>query len=203
MSCRCLNPLFRLDLWFQALLLLLPAVLVWPFLSSTASPGDDRIRNTIRLSLAYYALALNAMLWLRRSEWREGGLARAWWTLAWLAYVTHVAMAFHYYHGWSHAHAVEHVREVSGAGEGLFVSYFFTLVWTADVLSWWLWPGGYAHRPPWVGWTLHGFMLFIVFNGTVVYEEGPIRWAGAAGFAELAVMAWVSRFTWRRHQPGR
>jgi len=32
-------------------------------------------------------------------------------------------------------------------------------------------------------------MLFVIFNGTVVYEHGLIRWAGAVVFAELAVIA--------------
>jgi hypothetical protein len=37
---------------------------------------------------------------------------------------------------------------------------------------------------------LHTFMLFIVFNGTVVYETGPIRWAGLTGFLLLAGVWW-------------
>jgi len=189
-SCRCLSLLFRLDVWLLVGLLLLPGVLIWPFLTSSATLGDDLIRDTIRLSLLYYAAALNLMLWLNRADWREGGLARVCWTLAWLAYVIHVGMAFHFYHHWSHAAAVEHVRSVSGVGEGIFVSHFFTLVWTADVLYWWLRPDAYAQRSPWIGRMLHGFMLFVVFNGTVVYEEGPIRWAGVVMFVELAAVAW-------------
>ena len=36
-------------------------------------------------------------------------------------------------------------------------------------------------------------MLFIVFNGTVVYERGPIRWAGLVMFALLAAAWFQSR----------
>ena len=61
-----------------------------------------------------------------------------------VAYLGHVYSAFQFYHGWSHASAFEETarqtRETVGweVGEGLFVSYFFTLVWLADVIWWWL-----------------------------------------------------------------
>jgi hypothetical protein len=35
-------------------------------------------------------------------------------------------------------------------------------------------------------------MVFVIFNGTVVYESGTIRWAGLAMFAVLAAV-WNSR----------
>jgi hypothetical protein len=105
-------------------------------------------------------------------------------------------MAFHYYHHWSHADAVRHTEVVAHFGAGIYVSHFFTLVWTLDVLLWWLRPAAYAARSPWVGRLLHGFMVFVIFNATVVYEEGAIRWAGAVGLAALgciAAAAWQSR----------
>ena len=108
--------------------------------------------------------------------------ARVSWTLAWAAFVVHVAMAFHHAHRWSHAEAFRHVEESSGFGPGIFVSYAFTLIWTWDVLRWWA--RGPAARPP--RWWL-GFMLFVTFNATVVYEAGFIRWAGLAMFAALAL----------------
>jgi hypothetical protein len=175
--------------------LLLTAVLGLPLLTASTTLGDDLVRNTVRLSLLYYAIALNLMLMLRPADWPartpRGRLARGCWTLAWLTYLVHLAMAFQFYHNWSHAAAMEHVRSVSGVGEGIFVSHLFTLVWTADVLFWWLRPDTYARRSPWIGRALHAFMLFVVFNGTVVYEEGPIRWAGVAMFAELAALVWM------------
>ena len=70
-----------------------------------------------------------------------------------------------------------------------FLSHLFTLLWTADVLSWWLAPSHYAVRSPWFDRLLHGVMLFVIFNGTVVYETGFIRWAGVA-FVRLGAMAY-------------
>jgi hypothetical protein len=177
--------------------LLLAGVLAWPKIGASSDPGDDFIRNTIRLSLAYYAAAAGLMLLLRPAEWYgrgRGALARWCWSLAWLTYVVHVAMAFHFYHGWSHADAIRHTREVSGFGEGIYVSHLFTILWTLDVAWWWLWPDNYASRPLWLGRTLHSFMAFVIFNGTVVYESGPIRWAGAAMFAALGLLWLYSRF---------
>ena len=39
---------------------------------------------------------------------------------------------------------------------------------------------------------LYGFMALRVFNATVVFEQGWIRWAGLAGFAGLAAL-WLGR----------
>jgi len=180
MFCRCATAL-----WAG----LLAVVLIAPFAISTADVGDSLIRNTIRLSLFYWWAAVNLLLFLRRDDWpaqtERGQFARMCWTLAWAAYLVHLGMAFHWYHGWSHAAAMEHTREVSGVGEGIYVSHLFTLLWTLDVAWWWLQPGAHARRSPWVDRLLHGFMAFVIFNGTVVYETGLIRWAGAAAFAEL------------------
>jgi hypothetical protein len=178
---------------------LLLVILATPYLTASPSLGDDLTRNTVRLALCFYAAAATLLLLLCPEEWtatsRWGQLARLSWTLAWAAYLVHLAMAFHHYHRWSHADAMLHTREVSGIGEGIYVSHLFTLAWTADVVYWWLRPDSYARRSPWWGRLLHAFMAFIIFNGTVVYEQGPIRWAGVLLFTELAA---VLAYRWRR-----
>jgi hypothetical protein len=173
-------------------LLLLAAVLSIPYLTRSPSLGDDLTRHTVRLALAYYALGATLMLLLLPADWLTsyglGRLARWCWTFAWATYLVHLAMAFHYYHDWSHADAVAHTHEVSGFGPGIWFSHLFTLVWTVDVALWWRWPVGYALRSPWWDRLLHGYMAFIIFNATVVYETGPIRWGGIFLFVELAAV---------------
>jgi hypothetical protein len=170
-------------------LVLLAAVSAAPWLLGRPDPGDDLIRNTVRVSLLYYAAAAVLMTRLRPDEWSAaaapGRTARLLWTLAWLAFLVHLAVSLHFFHHWSHAHVVQHTQEASGFGEGVYVSHFFTLAWTLDVLWWWLRPAGYARRSPWVDRLLHAFMAFIIFCGTVVYETGFIRWAGLAMFVIL------------------
>jgi hypothetical protein len=166
-------------------------------LAASNAPGPTRgetlTRNTIRLSLVWYAVGLVLMMHLGRNDWRcatvLGRVARWCWTWGIATFLVHLAMAFHFYHGWSHAHAFEQTRQASGVGEGLYVSYLFTLLWIIDALWWRVRPDAYAARPTRIDIALHAFMLFIVFNGMIVFESGAIRWAGVAMFVALAI-AW-------------
>jgi hypothetical protein len=182
-------------------LVALAGLCAWPYLARSSTIGDDLTRHTVWLALAYYVAAGWIMLALRPTAWRtataRGRLVRLCWTLAWAAFVIHVGVAFHFYHHWSHTAAVMHVRERSGVGEGIFASYLFTLAWTADVAWWWMSPTSYSTRSAWIDRVLHGFMFFMIFMATVVYESGAIRWVGLVLSAALAV-----RFaTLRRNAP--
>lgn len=178
----------------------LACVFTWPAASAEVA-GQMLTRNTVRLSLAWYTAAAWLMMRLRADDWAiataRGRLARWCWSWAMVAYLAHLAMAFEHYHHWSHAEAFEHTRLAGGFGEGIYASYLFTLLWAADVAWWWIGPARYAGRPAWIDRTLHGFMLFIIFNGTVIFGRGLVRWAGVMMFAGLLV-AWILR---RRH-PG-
>lgn len=158
-----------------------------------ADPGELLTRNTIRVALAWYFAALGLMMRLDQCGWRAatplGRLARWCWTWAVTCFLVHVALAFHFYHHWSHQAAFERTRRISDFGEGIYFSYLFALAWTADAFCWWLAPIRYAARSSWIDRLLHGFMLFMVFNGMIVYETGPIRWAGIVLFAAL-LLAW-------------
>ncbi len=180
-------------------------VVLWLTCGLSVETGDALTRNTIRLSLAWYAAALVSMLRLEQPGWNGqsagGSIARWCWTWSVIAYLVHLAMAFHYFHDWSHAHAFEHTRQTSGFGEGIFLSYLFTLLWISDAMWWWLWPDGYAQRPSLVGYSLHVFMLFIVFNGMVVFASGAIRWAGLLMYVVLFV-AWRFSPHWQMKSPG-
>jgi hypothetical protein len=150
--------------------------------------GDFVTRHTARVAVLFWALAVGARLLgctRHTSRWL--------WTLACGAYLIHVAAAFEHIHHWSHAAAFEHVELVNGFGPGIFVSYLFSLIWLADVLWWLFAPISYESRPRWIDLGVHGFMAFVVFNGTVVYETGFIRWASVVMFLTLGLLA-VRRF---------
>ncbi len=172
---------------------LLAAVLA---LSATlpSDAGEMLTRNTVRLSLGWYTAALCLMMRLTAVDWaattRLGRVARWCWTWGMICFLVHLAMAFHFYHHWSHAHAFETTRQASGTGEGIYVSYLFTWLWIGDVLWWWIAPAAYATRSRSIDRLLHPFMLFITFNGMVVFETGLIRWAGLIMFAGLSA-AWL------------
>lgn len=176
----------RLD----ACVLLAGAVLlaaVFAFSPSAAQDGGEmQTRNTVRLSLGWYTISLCLMMRLKKSDWpaetRLGRFTRWCWTWAFLCFLTHLATAFHYYHHWSHAHAYQITFERSGVGEGIYSLYFFVGIGLADALWWWMRPNEYAERSAWFDRVIHAFMLFIVFNGMIVFESGAVRWAGIVLF---------------------
>src|SRR5262245_14259070 len=130
--------------------------------------GEAVVRWTARAALALYAAALAVML-----SGGRGRLARALWSLGLAVYLAHVAAAFHFAFDWSHAAAVEHTRLRGGVGEGIWASHLFGLLWAADVAWWWLAPASHAGQPAWLTAALHGYLAFIAFNATVVFESGP------------------------------
>ena len=145
-------------------------------------PFADPVRGTAWLAVFLWAAACGALL-TRRS------VARALWPLAWAACAVHVAVAFEWVHGWSHAAAFEDTRQKGGVGEGVFVNYAVLAVWCVDAM--WLagWPKGYARRPRWVGWAVHGFLAFVIFNAAVVFADGVSCWVGVGVFVALG---WVA-----------
>src|SRR3954471_18719999 len=81
---------------FVAWLLLLGLVCTAPYFTASPTRADDLTRNTVRVALVYYALALSLLLVLRPAEWAatsaKGWLARWCWTLAWAVYLVHLGM---------------------------------------------------------------------------------------------------------------
>lgn len=113
--------------------------------------------------------------------------ARMAWTVACAALLAHVACTFHVYHGWSHAAAyrdtAQQANEVVGLnwGGGIYFNYAVLIVWIIDVLWWWL-SGldSYWKRPRVLMAAWHAFLIFMIFNSTVVFKNGLTRWAGLA-----------------------
>ena len=149
--------------------------------------GDSLIRWTARHSLFFWFLAAFLLIDSYST------MARFLWVIAAISFLIHVGVAFEYAHHWSHEAAFRHVQESSGYGEGIFVSYFFTVLWTVDALWWLMSRETYETRSRTLGWLIHGFMVFIIFNGTVIFESGFIRWAGLIGLGILGIRWQIKR----------
>lgn len=98
--------------------------------------------------------------------------------------ILHICAAFAYVHGWSHAAAAKataaETLEVTGSsfGGGVWFNYVFLVLWVADAMWWWLGERGYLARSRWIDVVVYGFMIFIAFQATVVFESGVVRWGG-------------------------
>ena len=147
---------------------------------------------TVRACLLLYAASLVALMFRRRP-------AATWlYVAAGMLYLAHVAAAFHYVHGWSHALAHEHVARVTydyagvWTGAGLYLNYQLAAVWTVDAAHR-VWAGDGRRRPRRVDVAIHGLLLFLAFNATVVFAPARTRAAGAVAFAALVLTWWISR----------
>jgi len=148
------------------------------------SRGEFLTRLTIWLALIAYACAAGTLLMARqRTRWRS--FARSLWTFGCALFLAHVVCAFAYYHDWSHATAYRETARQTGEmtgvrwGGGLFLNYLLGAAWLVDVLCWWHDPERLERRPLWLTRIWHAFFFFMVFNGTVVFGKGPVRWLGA------------------------
>jgi hypothetical protein len=160
--------------------------------------GELLTRVTVWLALCAYAIGAGALLLARgRTGWRA--CARVVWTFGCVLFLAHVASAFTYYHHWSHAAAYRETAERTGAmtgvrwGGGIYLNYIFALAWVADVCWWWFAPESFAARSPRLNATWQGFFFFMVFNGTVVFGNGSVRWLGVVICGGLAVIWWRKR----------
>lgn len=158
--------------------------------------------NTVRIALVCYAIVVAALLaGCRGGRWRN--LLRPIWTFGCIAIVAHVIAAFHYTHHWSQSDAIQSTarktEQLLGTafGEGLYFNYVFQLVWSADVMFWWLKPERYETRPAWLAYGIHGFLFFIAFNGAVVFESGVTRIGGTVAILIFAVILLRRQFVAR------
>jgi len=151
---------------------------------------------TVRLSL----LAMWAAWMLRLRAFPEGpGSIFRWARRLWSAgaglMILHICAAFAYVHAWSHAAAAEataaETLAVTGSsfGGGVWFNYVFLVLWVADAIWWWLAERGYLARSKWIDALVYGFMIFIAFQATVVFEAGVVRWGGVVATVALACVA--------------
>jgi hypothetical protein len=157
-------------------------------------------------------ILVRATVWLAVACYVAGPLGRispapAWrvvWSIGCVAFLAHVIAAFHVHYAWSHAVAIRETArqtaEVVGraVGGGLWVNYLFVVLWCADAAWWWRAPASHRQRGLEVHVALHGFFVFVVFNGAVVFAAGPVRWLGLA-VTVVAVAA--LGIAWQRRVP--
>jgi hypothetical protein len=165
-------------------------------LSAIHEPDPTSRRQTVAGSalLTIYCMILGWQLLCLPTTFPFGALiplARFIWSLGFLTLVIHILIAFGVAHGWSHAAAVEHIRQVGGFGGGIVVNYLFAAVWLADLVWWWVNPTNHASRPKWVGWVVHGFLAFVVVNATVVFGS-PIMRSGYVFGLVLTLLWWLA-----------
>lgn len=161
------------------------------------SRGELLTRLTIWLALGGAAFGAFAPLAFRANPHRQA-IARAAWTVGCLALLAHVACAYHFYHGWSqdavYRETARQTAEVFGLnwGGGVYVNYAFIAAWLIDVLWWWRGLAVYNQRPR--AWALawQSFFLFIVFNATVVFKTGMLRWIGLVMCIGMTLVWWIA-----------
>jgi len=164
------------------------------------SSGEFLTRLTIWLVLAGYAIGTVLFaLSRKRPAWESA--ARLAWTAACVSLLAHAASAFHFYHGWSQESAYRETARQTAAvvgldwGGGLYINYATVLFWAVDVTWWWRGFEAYRRRP----WLLvvlwQSFLIFMIFNATVVFKTGPLRWIGI-GVSLLVACFWLH--SWRQ-----
>ena len=164
-------------------------------MASTA-PASPLVALTIWTALFLYVAAEYGRTRRPGAPW-----ARPVWLLGALVYLAHVAAAFAIHHDWSHAAAYSYTAARTDAligldwGGGLWVNYAFTAIWVGEGLWWQLCPAHYARRAG--AWTpvIRGVFLFMIFNGAVIFVEGPRRLAG------VGVLIALVRIWRRKTQP--
>ena len=157
--------------------------------------GEFLTRTTIWISMLAYTIGCVVFATSRR--WNRDWWVRLAWTTGCAALLVHFVCAFHFYHAWSHAAAyvdtARQTAEVIGSnwGGGLFINYAVAMLWMADV-AWWWFAGlpAYRRRSWWITLGWHGFLIFIIFNATVVFKDGLTRWLGLL-VSLILCLSWV------------
>lgn len=162
------------------------------------SKGELLTRLTIWITLAGYFTGVVALKLSRdRRKWQQ--TARLAWTVGCVSLLIHVACAFHFYHDWSHdaaySETARQTSEVTGLdwGGGLYINYALVTGWVIDVLWWWRGPDSYRRRPVLLAAIWNAFLIFIIFNATVVFKAGLLRWLGV-GLCLAIGLVWLVSF---------
>ena len=143
----------------------------------TIDSGTAIILWTARFAVALYLgrLLLRAGSTTRFPSVTEAAV----WSCGAIVFLTHVAAAFQFAHGWSHAAACEHTARQTAAvtgldwGGGIYLNYAFTLWWVVDVIAVLVAARRQRPLPPGYRRLADVFFGFMVLNATVVFGA---RW---------------------------
>lgn len=161
------------------------------------SSGEFLTRSTIWISILSYAVGCVVFAMASRHTQHDRWV-RAAWTIGCAALIVHFVCAFQFYHSWSHESAyVDTARQTAEVfrvnwGGGLFINYAVASLWLADVAWWWFAGLSAYRRRAWLITLIwHSFLIFIIFNATVVFKDGLTRWIGLLVCLTLC-LSWVS-----------
>ena len=156
--------------------------------------GEFLTRSTVWISILAYTIG--CVLFVRRQSFGDRW-ARLAWTTGCAALLAHLICAFQFYHAWSHESAyLDTARQTAAVvainwGGGLFINYAVAILWTTDIAWWWFAGLGSYRRRPWLLTLLwHSFLIFIIFNATVVFKDGLARWIGLF-MCLILILSWV------------
>lgn len=99
-----------------------------------------------------------------------------------IAFFAHVFFAFRHFYGWSHSIAWQETRrqtiETTGfdSGHGIFLNYALGILWAADLLRWGITKVPLHKHNFLLAACFHGFFLFMIINGGIVFASGPVRY---------------------------
>ena len=144
--------------------------------------GPLLIAWSIPISLVFFAAVLLARLWLGPHSGKRVLAVLS--TVGFLLFLVHVLTAYHYQYKWSHSVAVtetaQQTKEQIGFefGSGIYFNFLFLICCGIEVI--WSW---YPNRHctgvmRWLRSCGIAYMLFIAFNGTVIFKSGWIRVLG-------------------------
>ncbi len=158
--------------------------------------GQFLTRSTIWIPIVAYTIGC-VVFAIARHRVEFDRWARWAWSIGCAVLLAHFAAAFHFYHAWSHKSAyVETARQTAEVfainwGGGLFINYAVAIAWIIDVVWWWVGGVGSYRRRPWLLTLIwHGFLIFIIFNATVVFKDGLTRWIGLL-ICLILCLSWV------------
>lgn len=152
---------------------------------------------SIRLSMLLFVTTLLTRLVAPKAMASHASI-KLLWTAGFALFVVHVLASFHFVHHWSHSAAYEATAKQTGQllgiefGGGVYFNYLFLIAWGGDVWHTW-YP---ISRQRWIiHWLLRLgllYMLFIAFNGVVVFKSGWLRMMGI-GATLILLTAFASK----------